>query len=798
MYIYSQCLRSPRSTQLPVFTREPVSRIWPGPTKVVRRRVGTVTNSRGLDESSLAADHKGDRYVGDSKDERQRQSVKASAEQDQVTQRRTSPVRFVYGSANEDTSRQSPSQESSTQKRLVRYPSVAAPNSQSNTNSHQDRQPPTLDSMGSKSFRDSLSAKIQRDAHSIRLKLNELQFDRELRLRLLSLYSWSIIHRKWRRTFILNWENKRNGHEPDSEFWDEMPVEEDEVRSWVEQIVPTPSTRATYMSIEWRRLPRTEMTRRWPFVMQWLLRRSPEHAVKFLHATNRQPRPGLQMVADCFRYLEAFHHDELTADAESKKYYYWVLFSCLRPENWPMVIPAGSLQVFAEHGSHSTLSRGFSEIREWNIRVSPDTLLRFMDSFAKFGDVENSVLALRLALSRKPKTDLTSEVFQNRLCNLLKLDEVVDTDGVRNFKILPTVLELKVPPGRDMMNLILSNVMKTGDSKMVLDVADHMKQQGFSFDSYTYVSLIKDAVGRRDVEQLDNIFEDLDKNEYVRKDPYVTSQILHALFSLGRKAPDPNKSHSDTFNSMLDVYSRAHDLTPLRDLGIIRPHWPLNDWRTATPPSMPSLTLMIGAYLRKLTDPDLGSETFNRFQEMVKQGNEHFGPLAEFDYIYNTFLMSFVRSSSTIPDCVKVVEQMLQPLPPTAVLKNEENRQIHQAKPTVRTWTILLSAYMFRGEVHAAEKIRTLMAKQGIEFNDHTWNVAITGYAKKQMVQELAAALRSMEKDKVPVDSHTIQAVRQLRDPEKLCEVLNILDEELENDESRAVYEKNEVPEKEG
>lgn len=740
MYICSQCLRSPRSTQLPAFARESGRRLWPGPTKVVRRRVGTATSSSELRGSSLASGHK---------DEKQWKTVEAGAKQHRDIQSRTQSV---------NTSRQSHTQK-----------------------------PSLPDYRGSKPFKEALREKIQDEARKLGLKLDKRQLDRELKLRSLSLYSWSTIHSKWRRTFFLHWENKRDKRELDEQFWGNMPVKEHEVRSWVTEIVPTPNTKATYMSLTWQKLPRTEKARRWPFIIQWLLRRSPAHALRFLHATNCQPRPAFSMVADCFRYLEAFHHDELTADPESKSYYYWVLFACLRPENWPMAIKYGGLQVFIERSNHSTLSRAFAEICHWEIRVSSDTLLCFMDSFAKFNDVENAIQALHLALRQKPQPDQNSKIFQSRLCNLLKLDEVVDTDGVRNFKILPRVLQLKVTLGRDMMNLILSNVMKTGDSKMVLEFSDYMKGQGFHFDSYTYASLIKDALARHDVEQLNNIFRDLDENEEVRKDPYVTSQVLHALFSLSRKDKDPGKSHSDTFNRMLDIYSRAHDVTPLRDLGIVDSNWYANSRESVTPPSMPSLALIIAAYLRKLQDPELGSATFNRFQELVKQGNEHFGPLAEFDYIYNAFLMSFVRSSRTMPDCVKVVEQMLQHLPPTAVLENEGNRQIHQAKPTVRTWTILLSAYMFRGEIQAAEKIRTLMAKQGITFNDYTWNVTITGYAKKQMVKEIAAALRSMEKDQVPVDSYTIQAVRQLRDPEKLCDVLSLLDEDVDNDTSREV-----------
>lgn len=838
MYICSQCLfRSRRPTQLPALTRQPSIRIWPRPTaRVVRRRVGTAANSSGGLLNPVS--ESGDDYKGNSNGRSHVQSAGAAAEQPQALHRKSQVDRYHRAgpSRRESTFSRPPSQKEKHRKfvqaateqpqdpqghRLFRYVcppqlETAPPQSSAQKTLSQNPSPDRIRKPSSpeykgvneiiaikrlrktKAFTGALSAQIQLEARRLGFKLDHGQLNRELKIRSRSLYPWSIIHRKWRRTFVQHWQEKRKQKGPVGAVWEYFPYKQDEVLSWVKEIVPGADTPVRAMSKAWWDLPRGEKAKRWPFIIQWLLRRSPQDALKFLRATNlRQwPRPPFRMLADCFHYLEAFHRDELTSKLRTKAYYHRILFSCLAPEYFPIAITHGRLQVFLERCNEATLSRAFSEIVQWNIRVSSDTLLLFMDSFAKFHDVENALHALRLAATQKPRPNLDSSIVRNRICNLLKLDEVVDVDGVRNFKILPKILDIGVQPDRDMMNLILSNALSTGDSQIGWDIVHYMKQQGFHLDSYTYVSLIKDAVARRDIEKLDMIFRELDGNEDVRNDPYVTSQTLHALYSLSRKTRNPSKPHSDMFNLMVDIYRRAHDLTPLRELGIIPLHWYATDDGRNTPPSMHSLNIMIAAYLRKLEDPALGGEIFDRFQKMVEQGHKSFGRLAESDHIYNTFLMSFIRSSETLSHCGHVIEQMLQPLPPTAVLEDEGNRQIIQAKPTVRTWTIFLSAFIFRRQIGASEKIKSLMAKQGIEFNDYTFNVMTAGYAKMEMVNETAATFREREKAHVPIDSYTIQAIRKLKDPEKLSDVLNILDEERGTDANNAVDEKHQTSEK--
>jgi pentatricopeptide repeat protein len=190
---------------------------------------------------------------------------------------------------------------------------------------------------------------------------------------------------------------------------------------------------------------------------------------------------------------------------------------------------------------------------------------------------------------------------------------------------------------------------------------------------------------------------------------------------------------------------------------------------------------MIAAYLRMQTDPRAVCNVFNRFQELVNHGHESIALLAESDYIYNVFLMAFLRDVRTLQHCVTVVETMLRPLPTTAVCKAQNNRPIQPAEPTVQTWTILLAAFMYHRQPQAVGKIREVMLKRGVQFNNVTWNVIISGFANMQMVSQTATALMMMEEEKWPIDAYTLLGVRRLREPGRLREAMDALDANWEN-----------------
>jgi hypothetical protein len=61
----------------------------------------------------------------------------------------------------------------------------------------------------------------------------------------------------------------------------------------------------------------------------------------------------------------------------------------------------------------------------------------------------------------------------------------------------------------------------------------------------------------------------------------------------------------------------------------------------------------------------------------------------------------------------------------------------------------------------------------------------IGGYSNMQMARETAGALKTMEDEQWPVDLYTVRGVKYLRDPERLRDAMNRLEEKVSSDASR-------------
>jgi hypothetical protein len=83
---------------------------------------------------------------------------------------------------------------------------------------------------------------------------------------------------------------------------------------------------------------------------------------------------------------------------------------------------------------------------------------------------------------------------------------------------------------------------------------------------------------------------------------------------------------------------------------------------------------------------------------------------------------------------------------------------------------------MYHRQPQAVGKIREVMLKRGVKFNNVTWNVTISGFANMQMISETAIALKMMELEKWPIDAYTLKGVQRLNELGRLRKVMDLLD----------------------
>jgi hypothetical protein len=525
----------------------------------------------------------------------------------------------------------------------------------------------------------------------------------------------------------------------------------------------------------WHAMHRTEKASHWQRLAIWLLQHEPEKLPDFLIVTTEcKDKPNFTMVYDCLRYLDNFHCDAWLKDWQSGNHNYQSLVeTCLDPRDWPLVsLSQKAPRLYIRRAGHDAVVSALRIVKERSIRISAETALCFMWRFTELADVERALQALEFI----PQTEgeglkIDSDEVMRHCCKLLTLDTVQDGSAGRNFNILPRLLKMGVRPDRDMMNVVLSNAFKTGDPQLGTDILEFMKSHDHTFDAYTYTTLMKDAVSRGDRAKVDSLIHDIATKEELRENPYLASKIFHSHYIFTTKYMDADADPSRVFYAMLDLYNQLHDITPLKELLIIPPHYTPREGSNL-PPSPIALYIMIATFFRCQNRFSNVQRIYGQFRQLVAQGHPLISPLAKTDHTYNEFLIALRSNPRGLRLCVQLVEDMLH----SSSAKQKDKTPNH-VKPSMRTWTILLSAFIFNRQPRAADKIKEMMAKHNVKYNDVTWNVIINGYANAQNIPQTAASIKAMEQQGFSIDPYTMKSLRYLRDPERLWVAIDELDE---------------------
>ncbi|KAJ5761953.1 uncharacterized protein N7511_005335 [Penicillium nucicola] len=524
---------------------------------------------------------------------------------------------------------------------------------------------------------------------------------------------------------------------------------------------------------KWEAMTRPQKAFAWQRLAIWLLQNDPALALEFLLVTTAtQEKPDFTLVADCLMYLERFHYEDSLENWRSGHHTFQsVIETCLNPKEWPIVQPPHKgFRLFIRRASANSVNEAFRIVKERGIFMTAETALCFMNRFTEFKDTQRALESLEfLPKIKDPEFGMNSEGVTRHCCKLLTLDTVEDKDGGRNFRILPQLLKMGVNPERDMMNVVLANAYKTGDPQLGSDMLQFMKNHNLDFDSYTYLTLLTDAVSRGDRGRVDELVQEVEMQEELQKNPYIFSKIFHAHYTFTAKHIDPNTDPSEVFYSMLEMYNRLHDITPLKELHMIPPQYTQPPTQAIRgPPSPVALFLMISTFFRCKNRQNHAHRMYEQFRTLAQQGHPSIAPLIETDHVYNEFLIAFRRADRGLRGCVRLVEDMLDP--------SSMPKETADANP--RTWTILLSAFNYHHRPDAAEKVRQMMTKHNVQYNDVTWNTIINGYANAQNIPETAAAIKMMEQQGFAIDPYTMKSLRYLRDPERLWVSMEELDDQ--------------------
>lgn len=526
----------------------------------------------------------------------------------------------------------------------------------------------------------------------------------------------------------------------------------------------------------WEALDKSAKAPHWKRLSLWLLQNSPHLALEFLLVTCQSvDKPLFVMVSDCFLFLDKYHAGEFQPWEKGGHTYVSLLLTCLDPSNWPVAhLGQKGVRLYLKNAGPEELYHAWTIVDERRNHIVSETWLCFMRRFTEFGDIHKSLEALELVRRREQDNFLMdSQGVMRHCCKLLLLDSVQDTPNGRNFYILPKLLKMGVRPDRDMMNIVLSNAFKTGDPQVGFDMFRFMRRQSLEPDSFTYLTLLNDAVTRGDRERVQSLIQDI-RARGLEKNDWIASKIFHAHFTFNAKHHDPNDDPNGVFYSLLDMYNQLYDIAPLKELSIIPPEYTPPPGGDNLQPSLIALYLMIATYLRCQKRISHAHRVYTKFKALVSQDHPVIAPLASTDHTYNEFLVAFRDDPRGLRPAVRLVEDMLHASNQDREL---DDRVTVHGKPSVRTWTILMSAFTFNKQPLAAEKVREMMAKHGVEYNQVTWNTVINTYANAQNIAEVAKSIKAMEAQGYSMDSYTMKCLRYLQDPERLWIAVEELDQ---------------------
>ncbi|KAJ6150858.1 hypothetical protein N7470_007452 [Penicillium chermesinum] len=524
----------------------------------------------------------------------------------------------------------------------------------------------------------------------------------------------------------------------------------------------------------WLQMNRHARASVWQRLALWLLENDPVLLLSFLLMTaHGADRPDFQLVGDCMLYVDRFFYSPwMKYDEVDLETYQEVVETCLDPDTWPVICPPHRpLSLYVRKARPDSVKSAFQTSQAKGIELSGPTALSFAWRL-QLGDTDMAIEAIAcLRRLDNPRFAMDADGVLRHCCKILTHDTIEDGPEGRNFKLLPRLLEIGVKPNRDMMNIVLANAAKISDSQLLNDILKFMIDHDHRLDSHTYLVLLQDAIAREDRGGVDILVREIGTVDHLDTNPYLASKIFHSHYLFTVKDMDVEADRSSILHSTLDMYSRLYDLTPLRDLLIVPPSYQPS-FQGREKPSTVVLFIALATYLRCNPDVSKMQQIYARYQELINQGDPIICSMAETDHAYNAFLSAMRHNRRALRTCVQIVEDMLHPV----VEKDRNGRTIDHVKPSTRTWTLLLSAFIYNRQIAGAEKIRDMMLKHDVEFSQVTWNTIVNGYANAQDMPQTAAAIKDMEQAGFAIDSYTMKPLRYLRDPEALWAAIDALD----------------------
>jgi pentatricopeptide repeat protein len=553
-------------------------------------------------------------------------------------------------------------------------------------------------------------------------------------------------------------------------------------RSFVESLAKASCKSFTQ---EWQDLSLTQRNNLWPEIMLIILHTDPKLALKFLVATCFKPYPPSYAISDSLEYIICYYLYEVDKpDPENINILFDTIMQLLNHVDKGYIhLTQKTIFWLIKHISTDQVVQLYTVLVRSGQPIHENTLLHFIDVFARKGWTYLAIEALRGL--HENGADFSRPQVESVCATLLQRRHRNSSDNMlSDSEIFALMLDLGLQPNIIFYNILLQNALEAGDPDTAWQIHNMMLENGINPDAITYSILLNDAKLRMDRATIERVLQVV-RTKQIRSE-YLVTDLLHAIFLLheqDQKDRAMGSPLSSPFKRMLPLYSEYFDLEPLKDL-ITQAHRDVVT-ETSIPKMSPprqTLIVMFIALLRGFTNPISAPEWYERFRQMVLDGRPEVLTLVTSTHIYDAVIMCLGRWPGTLPLCTKVIGDMFFSYSQTQKRIKNMTDSSHSAaskkitfthcQPSVRTWSILLKAFMDHNQPRAAEKVLTMMRSRGITPNQVTWNSLAVGYARQQDITGTVNAIERLENEGWEVNDVTMKGLQWIQNREALTQAL--------------------------
>lgn len=506
----------------------------------------------------------------------------------------------------------------------------------------------------------------------------------------------------------------------------------------------------------------------WCNMMLWVLHRYPAWAIHVLLATYTPPYPPFYMVADVLQNLAGFYlqkTDRHSVALDTREYHqtvYHLLDGCVDTTPY---LTQKTIFLYLTRASLEQSHQFYNTLSNQNVRMSEDSYLHFAYFFGMHGDFERALDALFESV--RVGVDVTSWKFLSTFNKILRWC-VTNPEGYHSMSyIVSSLLEMGGQMNARLYHVLMINAVEANDMKMALRVFNLLEENNVKPDRFTYQILLRGCRDNHDYDLVENIVQRADQLMESDPNPHLATNILFAVYL---RHPRHKQTPRALFHTTITAFAKYFTPGMLVELGVVsardvRLFWgptstnylgARREARVLTEPTTPALNTVLAAYL--LANPstskiDTMFQNFvgwlNRTETMDKQKKRQrqFIEMAMTEHPYNFFLLAYAKHAESLQKCTSVVHTMSLGLPQSLLGRDPiTNQPIKPATPTVRTFSILLSAFARHGQTAAAEKVMQVMQQRGLEPNEVTWATLVRGYAKNQDIRGMAKTLAGLQR----------------------------------------------------